>query len=123
MAANLFGLSGLSWGLAVETGILAQSYERSVSGTEKPAKNNEGETVGVSFYDPIADHTIEGYYTGSSGIPAAAFGAALTIANVLTGNGVSAGTVICNGVTDRLQNEDYRMFTATARQFPLITAS
>lgn len=122
MAAELFGTSGLEWALSVETGILAQSYERSVSGSEKLALNNEGEAVGVSYYNPIADHTIEGYYTGATGIPAAAFGTALTIANVLTGNGISAGLVICNGVTDRLANEDFRMFTATARQFPLITS-
>ncbi len=121
MAAALFGTSGLEWALSSETGILAQSYERSVAGSEKAAKNHEGETVGVSYYDPIADHTIEGYYTGGTGIPAASFGTALTIANVITGNGVGAGLVICNGVTDRLANEDYRMFTATARQFPLIT--
>jgi len=122
MAAALFGTSGLSWGLSAETGILVQSYERSVSGSEKLALNHEGEPVGVSFYGAIADHTVEGYYTGGTGISAASFGVALTIANVLSGNGVSAGLVLCNGVTDTKANEDYRMIRATARQFPLITA-
>lgn len=122
MAASLFGTTGLSWGLSAETGILAQSYERAISGSEKVVLNNEGEVVGVSFYNPVADHTIEGYYTGNTGISAASFGATLIIANVLSGNGVSAGVVICNGVTDRKVNEDYRMITATARQWPGITA-
>lgn len=121
MAAALFGTADLEWGLTAETGILAQSYDRTVAGTEKAAKNHEGETVGVSFYDPIADHTVEGYLAGSTGIAAAAFGTALTIANVITGNGVAAGLVICNGFTNRLANEDYHMINATARQFPLIT--
>jgi hypothetical protein len=125
MAAAIFdGSIGLSWGLtSAETGILAQSYERAVSGSEKLAKNNAGETVGVSYYDAIADHTIEGYYAGTTGIAAAAFGTALVIANVLSGNGVAAGIVICNSVTDKLANEDFRSFNATCRQFPLITAA
>ena len=122
MAAALFGTAGLEWGLSAETGILVQSYERSISGSEKVALNHEGEAAGVSMYNPVADHTVEGYITGTTGIAAAAFGTALTIANVLSGNGVSAGLVICNGVTDRQANEDYRMITATARQWPLITA-
>ena len=121
MAAALFGTAGLEWGLTEETGILAQSYDRTVTGEKKQAKNHEGETAGISYYDPHAEHSIEGYITGATGIAAAAFGATLTIANILTGNGVAAGLVICSGVTDRLQNEDYRMITATADQWPLIT--
>jgi hypothetical protein len=124
MAAAIFdGSLTLSWGItSAETGILVQSYERAVSGSEKLAKNNVGETVGASYYDPVADHTVEGYYAGTTGIAAAAFGTALTITNVISGNGVAAGLVICNSVTDKLANEDFRMFTATCRQFPLITA-
>jgi hypothetical protein len=121
MAAALFGTAGLEWGLDAETGILAQSYDRTVSGKEKIAPNHEGEAAGVSIYDPVAEHSIEGYVTGSTGIAAAAFGTALTIANIIEGNGVSAGIVICTGVTNRLQNEDYHMLTANAKQWPLIT--
>jgi hypothetical protein len=122
MAAALFGTSGLEWGLTAETGILAQSYSRSVTGSEKEAKNHEGETAGVSLYDPKAEHTVGGYITGSTGIAAAAFGVALTIANVVSGNGVAAGLVLCTGVSDTLANEDYRMIEATAKQWPLVTA-
>jgi len=122
MAVNLFGNASLEWGLTAETGILVQSYDRSVGGDEKEAKNHEGEVVGVSLYNPRADHTVEGYIAGSTGIAAAAFGAALTIANVGSGNGVSAGQVICNGVDEKRVNEDYGMITARARQNPLVTA-
>lgn len=120
MAAALFGTAGLEWGLAAETGILVQSYDRSVSGSEKTAKNHEGEVAGVSMYDGMADHTVEGYITAGTGIAAAAFGTALVITNIITGNGVAAGDVICNGVTDKLANEDYRLITATAKQWPLV---
>ena len=122
MSAFLFGTSGLTWGLTAETGILVQSYERTISGSEKLAKNNVGETVGVSLYDPMAEHVVEGYDTGSSGISAASFGVALTIANVLSGNGVAAGLVICTGITEKLANEDYKTFNATCKQWPLVTA-
>ena len=122
MAAKLFGTSGLTWGLSAETGILVQSYERAVTGSENQALNHEGETAGVSFYNSIAEHTVSGYYTGSSGIPAASIGVALTIANVMTGNGVAAGLVLTSGVTDTEANEDYRTISVTAKQFPLITA-
>lgn len=122
MSAKHFGTTGLEWGLTTETGILAQSYTRSVTGTEKVVKNHEGETAGVALYDPVAEHNISGYVTGSTGIAAAAFGEVLTIATAKTGNGVSAGAVICTGVTDTLSNEDYAMIEATAKQWPLVTA-
>lgn len=113
----------MTWGLSEETGILAQSYERTVSGQEKPIKNHQGEDAALSMYNPEAEHSVEGYVTGSTGIAAAAFATALTIANVLSGGGVSAGLVICTGVTDRLSNEDYRSISATAKQRPLITSA
>lgn len=124
MAAFLFGTTGLSWGIAsAETGILVQSYARTISGSEKLAKNNVGETVGVSLYDQMAEHVVEGYDTGSTGIAAASFGVALTIANVISGNGVAAGLVICTGFSDKLANEDYKTITATCKQWPLVTAA
>lgn len=123
MAAELFGPSGLSWGVtSAEVGLLVQSYSRTISGSEKLAKNNQGETVGVSLYDPMAEHVVEGYTTGDTGISAAAFGTSLTIANVMSGNGVSAGLVICTGVSHKLANEDYETISATAKQWPLVTA-
>lgn len=122
MAALLKGLAGLEWGLDSETGILAQSYEKAVTGSEKTAKNHEGESVGVSFYDPVADHSVEGYYTGATGISEASFGVVLAISNAANFGGVDAGLIICNSATMRLQNEDYQMISATARQWPGITA-
>jgi hypothetical protein len=126
MAANLFGNADLVWGLTAETGILVQSYEKAVSGSEVLAKDEEGETVGVSYYDPVADHSVEGHIASSplSGAAAAEFGTALAIANESTyGGGVAAGDIICNNVTFRLENENYNMVTATARQWPgVVTA-
>ena len=122
MSANVFGESGLVWGASEETGILCQSYSRGITGQEKEAKNHEGEDAGLSLYNPIAEHTVEGYVTGSTGIAAAEFGAALVIANAKSGNGVAAGLIICTGVTDTVDNEDFEMIQATARQRPLITA-
>ena len=123
MSANLFGNTALVWGLNAETGILAQSYEKAVSGSEVLAKDEEGETVGVSMYDPVADHSVEGHIAGSTGVAAAEFGAALTLANAATyDGGVSAGLIIANNVTFRLENENYNMVSATARQWPGVTA-
>ena len=125
MAANLFGNADLVWGLTAETGILAQSYEKAVSGSEVLAKDEEGETVGVSMYDPVADHSVEGHIASSprDGVAAAEFGTALTLANAATyGGGVSAGLIIANNVTFRLENENYNMVSVTARQWPGVTA-
>jgi hypothetical protein len=123
MSANLFGNSDLVWGLTAETGILVQSYEKSVSGSEVVAKDEEGETVGVSEYDPMAEHSVEGHIAGSTGVAAAEFGVALTLANAATyDGGVSAGLIIATNVTFRLENENYNMISTTARQWPQVTA-
>jgi len=124
MSANLFGNSDLVWGLTTETGILIQSYSNAVSGQERLAKNHEGETVGVSEYDPMAEHTIEGLIAGTEGIANASFGAELTVANdgILTG-GVSTGLIIVTGVTGSGSNEEYNSISVTARQWPLVTAA
>lgn len=123
MAAKLLGNEDLVWGLTEETGILAQSYEKAVSGSEVLAKDEEGETVGVSYYDPVADHSVEGHIAGTTGVAAAEFGVALTLANEATyDGGVSAGLIIANNVTFRLENENYNMISVTARQWPGVTA-
>lgn len=126
MAAKLFGDSALEWGLAVETGILVQSYEKAVSGSEVLAKDEEGETVGVSMYDPVADHSVEGHIAGTTGVAAASFGVALTLANAATYDGgvepvTAAGLIITNNVTFRLENENYNSISVTARQWPQVT--
>ena len=124
MAANLFGNSDLVWGLTEETGILVQSYSNAVSGQERLAKNEQGETVGVSEYDPMAEHTIEGLIAGTTGIAAAEFGAVLTVANdAIIDGGVAAGQIICTGVTGSGSNEEYNSISVTARQWPLVTGS
>jgi hypothetical protein len=123
MSANLFGTAGLSWGLTAETGLLVQSYSRTVAGEEKIVKNHEGLSAGVSLYDASAEHTVTGYTTAAGGINAASFGTALVIANVATGNGVAAGEVLCTGVTNTLENEDFAQLEATAKQWPLITGA
>jgi len=123
MSANIFGPEGLQWGITEETGILVQSYTRNVTDQERLVKNHEGETAAAALYDPMAEHSISGYVTGSTGIASAAFGQVLDIAGATTGNGVSAGAIICTAVTDTFANEDFQMIEATARQWPLITSS
>jgi len=125
MAANLFGNADLVWGLTDETGVLAQSYSKAVSGQERLAKNAQGETVGVSEYDPMAEHSIEALIASSpaSGIAAAEFGASLTVANDdIIGGGVAAGLIICTAVTGSGANEEYQSISVTARQWPQVTS-
>lgn len=121
MSAKIFGPSGISWAMAAETGIIAQSYGRSVTGGEVLIKNHEGETAAASYYDAQAEHTVSGYITGNDGIAAAAYGVVVVIANAISGAGVAAGNIICTGVTDTLAMEDFQQIEITAKQFPLIT--
>lgn len=122
MAVNLFGESGLSFGLSEETGILAQSYSKAVSGDEQLAKNHEGEVVGVSEYNPVAEHSVEGHVTSDTGVAAATFGATLTLANSsMIDGGVDAGTIIVTGVTANGGNEDYQSISVEAKQWPNVT--
>lgn len=93
MAVSLVNLSGFVWGISsAETGVNCESFNLTV----KPEINEwvpgiDGQARGKVVGDPEGDLTIEGEYSGSTGVLAAVFTTAFVPVNSATYFGRSAG--------------------------------
>ena len=121
MAAETFGTTGLVFGLTQETGVLATSIERVVQRQKKEVMDADGDIVGVGYYAPKAEYTIQAVYLNlGTGVGIAAPGTLLTLANQSNANGVSGGTLVTDEVTETSTNEDFSKFSIKATQYPSI---
>ena len=83
-----------------ETGIIIDSYGRVVDSSKFDFYDgSKGYISGTVYHDFKAVYNIKGAANGSTGIMAASIGAAQTITNTSTGNGVASGTIY----TDRFE--------------------
>src|SRR4051812_29548115 len=92
----LINLSGATFLLTPETGVIIQSGDRTVDSKLKEVFNAAvGYTMGFVFFDFLATQDFTAIVNGSTGVAIAAPGVALSIANDLgigtAKNGVSAG--------------------------------
>ena len=111
------------FGCTAETGIIINSFSRTTSREKVELTNDQGDVVAVSYYKPMAAITIEGAVNGTTtGVSLAAPGVALTIANTVSGNGITAGSVLVNSTTRTQTSEAFASFSIDASQYPLITA-
>ena len=122
----LLGLAGATFLLTVEVGGRIQSFERSTQSKKLPVYNGAtGETDGMVYHDFSATYNVEIITIRTagalSGIALAAPGVVQTIANISTGNGVTAGGVYCDTTRLQHQGENLERFTLTATQMPGIT--
>lgn len=118
MAATLRNLPGFTFEIPFdETGINIESI--TIDATEKNLKvpNKGGETRGRVDYDPYQDITISGETTAT---PTAILGQAITVANLISLGGVSAGAVILTQATLEHTREQLRKLTQRAERYPLI---
>lgn len=120
--AVIHGTAGATWGVTGETGIITQSFGRSVSRDVKAVKDEIGNETLVSRYNPKADYRLRGYRKAGGGLSTAAPADTLTILGSTSGNGVTAGLVILNNIDIDGSNEDFVMISANASQRPNITA-
>jgi hypothetical protein len=109
-SVTLVGLSGYQWGVeAEETGINIESYEITYRPEFKEFnKNKSGEKKGFAVGDSEAEITIAGEVSGSTGLMAATFASATTIANDAALFGLSAGGVYLDEVTESQSREGFR---------------
>lgn len=123
MAAVTIGVTGATWGLTAETGILVQTVSQKTSRQKNEVRNNTGDVVLVSYYNQTSEYAIAGVLTGITGIAAASPGAALTVANQSTiGQGaVTAGHIYTNDVDVQGASTEFQKITVNATQYPLIT--
>lgn len=124
MAATVTGSSTATlvvFGCTAETGILINSYSRSVSREKAEIMDNDGDVVAVSYYKPSATYSIAGTLNGSTFAAAAAPGVALTLQSTTSGNGVTAGRVLIDSVTVTQSNEAFAEISIEGTQYPDIT--
>lgn len=106
------------FGCTAETGIIINSYTRTVQREKAEVSNSDGDVVAVAYYKPTASISIEGTLNGTSGVNAAAPGVALTIANAVSGSGITGGSVIVDSVTRTSTSEAFSTLSIEATQYP-----
>jgi hypothetical protein len=111
---------GFTWGITTaETGLAVASVRQNDMTTIFEQKDNQGETIAVVSHDKKAEITVEGEITGSftwaAGVP-------ITIANILSIGGVSAGLVMCKNIEITQSREAMKKCTVNATMYPLIAA-
>lgn len=117
----LINLTGATFLLSAETGVIIQSSERSVS-----SKNREvfdaavGYTIGDVYFDFVANQDFSAIVNGTTGLAIAAPGVVLTVANALgigtAKNGVATGGIYTQNVRVSHQGEDLRMLSISTKQ-------
>lgn len=116
MAAIQIGTSGLSFGLSAETGGLIQNLEIRKTRDKAVVQDEDGDTVGAAYFNPLEEVNVEFFPTGSTGLAAASVGVALTVANYTP----AAGSIYTEEVTTTRPNTDFRKMSIKAMVHPSI---
>jgi hypothetical protein len=108
------------FGCTAETGIIINSFTRTVQREKAEVSNADGDVVAVAYYKPTASISIEGTLNGTTGVNAATPGVALSIANATSGSGITGGSVIVDSVTRTSTSEAFSTLSIEATQYPLL---
>ena len=109
--------SGVEFGLLQETGLLLNSYSRSVQSEKATVMDALGDTVAVAYFNKTSTISLDGVING---------GVAYELANVLTlvndtsSYGVSGGAVIVDSVSEKTGAGTFKTITVSATQYPEI---
>lgn len=123
MAASIVSSSAAAsvvFGCTAETGIIINSFSRTVSREKAEVMDNDGDVVAVSYYKPTASISLSGIVNGTAGVAAAAPGVALTIASTISGNGITSGTLLVDSVTRNETFEGFSDLAVDCTQYPSI---
>lgn len=117
----LLNLAAATFLLTAETGVIIESFERSVDSKVKEVFDaSKGYTVGYVHYDFAANISWSAIVNGTTGFTLAAPGVALVIANDLgigaAKNGVATGGIYTRSVNISHAGEDLRKISGTAVQ-------
>ena len=119
----LVNLTGATFLMAAETGVIIQSADRDITSKLKEIFDaSKGNVAGYVFYDFIANIAFNAILNGSTGLALAAPGVALTLANNASlvaatgGNGVSSGGVYVKDVKLNHASEELIMISGNAFQ-------
>ena len=117
----LINLTGATFLISAETGVLIQSFSSDVESKMREVFNAAlGYVIGYVFYDFMRSISWSAIVNGSTGLAIAAPGVALTLANDFgigtAKNGVATGGVYTKNVSVSHSGEDLRMISGSAVQ-------
>lgn len=118
MATLLGTTTGVAFGATSETGILINSFSINSQSDKQEVRNASGDVVLVSYYNTRAEISVAGTVAGTTGVAAAAVGAALTLANMESCGGVTTGTVCVNSVTLTKKPDGFKELSISATRYP-----
>ena len=107
MPATTVGTTGLVFGLSAEAGIgLVQSFTEARSIERNEVRNQTGEIVGMSFFNPVTNYSLSVTITGPyNAIPSTAL-AALANATTFASNKIYIDSVTINKTNDAFVTVD-----------------
>ena len=118
MAVTTIGVTGATWGLTAETGVLIQTVSQKVQTEKNEVRNEIGEFKLVAYYNPLGKFTLAAVVAGSTGIAAAAPGVALTVANSISGtNGMPTGGIYTDDVEVAGGNTEFKKINVSATKY------
>jgi hypothetical protein len=121
---TLVNLTGYSLGVATaEVGINVQKVSIKASGERIEVKDNIGHITGFVAHANKQEYNIEGFVTGATGAIAAALGSIITVANVISLGGITAGACILDDITIDDETGTLQKLTYKATRYPDIPTS
>lgn len=118
----LVNLTGLTFTLSAESGIIIQSFERTTTREMQFVFDMAvGYDIGFAAFNPSATYSVRGRVSGTTGVPAAAPGVAVTFANATATNGVTTGGIYTQTIAVAHGEKGFRGISVTAIQKPGIT--
>jgi hypothetical protein len=113
------GATAFTFLLAAQTGISVQTWGRKADSKLVDVYNAAvGYTDSSTYHDFKAMYDVKGVLSGNTGIAAASPGVVITLADVISGNGVTSGGIYTQNTSEDHQAEQNRDFTVSARQLP-----
>jgi hypothetical protein len=114
-AITLVNASGYQWGVeTAETGVNVESFSANYKPEQKEyLRNTVGTKIGFAVDDPEGSISISGEVNGSSGLLAATFASATTLANDHADFGLTSGGVYMDDVTLEQGRQAWKKFSAT----------
>jgi len=110
---TLVNLTGYQWGVeANETGINVESFEATYKPEQKEyLKDRVGSKIGFAVDEPEGEFNIAGEVSGSTGLMAATFASAVTIANDTAEFGLTSGGVYLDEASPGQSRNGFRRIT------------
>jgi hypothetical protein len=114
MAAVTIGQTGLVFGVTTEGSGLVQSFSETRNIEKNEVRNNQGDVVGIAYYNATTGYSVSVAVTGSYAVTAGAALAALA-------NATTLGTTRIDSITINKSNDAFVTVDISATGYPNVS--